>query len=465
MSKLSAPISETSLVVNTQSFAGLSRIQPHAAGMDIGVHEIWVCIPGEEADTQIIRLFGTYTPDLHTIGAWLLEHQIQTVAMESTGVYWIPIFEYLETLGLQCCLISSRSIKRVPGRKSDVADCQWIQTLHSYGLLEGSYHPDADLVALRTLLRHRSQLLEHRAPHIQHMQKALLQMNIQLSQALSDVTGETGQAIIRAIVAGERNPVKLAQLRDYRCKKDEAEIAKALTGTWRTEHLFVLGQAMELFDFYTVQIQACDDQIERTYALIRPDWPYDGPDTFPKKKNRSHSKNAPQNDTLLRRHLQRISGIDLAAVDGISVSIAQTILSEIGTDMNKWPTAKHFCSWLGLAPKNDITGGKTIRSRTSKTKNRAGQAFRLAASAVVRADCAFGAFYRRKKSQIGPAQAIVATAHMMARTVYFMLKNQVPYIHISAQSFDRRYREQQIRYLHRRAAKLGYFLTPINAVS
>jgi transposase len=461
MSKLSAPITETILVVNTQSFAGLNRMQLHAAGMDIGAHEIWVCVPGEEVDTQIVRLFGTYTADLHAIGNWLQAHHIQTIAMESTGVYWIPIFEYLESLGFQCCLISSRSIKRVPGRKSDVADCQWIQTLHSYGLLESSFRPDADLAALRTLLRHRAQLIQHRAPHIQHMQKALLQMNIQLSQALSDVTGETGQAIIRSIIAGERNPIKLAALRNYRCKKDEAEIAKALTGTWRSEHLFVLQQALELYDFYTAQILACDAEIERTYPLIRPDWPSEGPDEFPKKKNRSHSINAPKNEDEIRRNLLRITGVDLAAVDGISVSLAQTILSEIGTDMAKWPSEKHFCSWLGLAPKNDITGGKILRSRTYKTKNRAGQAFRLAASSVTRADCAFGAFYRRKKSQIGPAQAVVATAHMMARTVYFMLKNQVSYVHISATSFDQRYREQQLRYLHRKAAKLGFRLIPL----
>ena len=462
MSKLSDPITETILVVERQSFAGINRIQPQAAGMDIGAHEIWVCIPGEN-DTQIVRLFGTYTADLHAIGDWLSEHGVRTVAMESTGVYWIPIFEYLELQGFQCCLISSRTIKRVPGRKTDILDCQWIQTLHSYGLLANSFRPEADLVALRTLLRHRAQLIQHRSPHVQHMQKALLQMNIQLSQAITDVTGRTGQAIIRAIVSGERDPFKLAAMRDYRCKKDEAEIAKALTGTWREEHLFVLQQSLELYDFFTAQLQACDAEIEHTYALIRPDWPCVENHPFPKKKNRTHSKNAPQNDQTLRRHMLRIAGVDLAAVDGISVSMAQTILSEIGTDMSKWPTVKHFCSWLGLAPKNDITGGKVIRSRTGKTKNRAGQAFRLAASSVTRGDCAFGAFYRRKKSQIGPAQAMVATAHMIARTVYFMLKNQVQYIHISAKSFDKRYREQQIRYLHRKAAKLGFRLTPVRA--
>ena len=314
-------------------------------------------------------------------------------------------------------------------------------------------------------LKSLTHTVQHRAPHIQHMQKALLQMNIQLSQALSDVTGQTGQHIIRSIVAGERDPFKLAKLRNYRCKKDEAEIAKALTGTWRDEHLFVLKQALELYDFYSSQLHACDTAIERTYALIRPDWPYDDSVVFPKKKNPSHSKNAPLKQDDLRVHLFRIAGVDLATVDGISVSIAQTIISEIGTDMSKWPTVKHFCSWLGLAPKNDITGGKVIRSRTGKTKNRAGQAFRFAAISVTRADCAFGSFYRRKKSQIGPAQAIVATAHMIARTVYFMLKNQVDYVRISSKSFEKRYRKQQIRYLHRKAAKLGFLLTPYGAIT
>lgn len=461
MSKLSLRPDETILEVKTLSFDNtMSRIQPQAAGVDIGAHEIWVCIPGKPG-TQSVRVFGTYTRDLHAICAWLLANHIKTIAMESTGVYWIPLFEVLELHGFQCCLISSRSIKRVPGRKSDVLDCQWIQTLHSYGLLQSSFRPEADLVALRTLLRHRHQLIQQRAPHIQHMQKAMLQMNIQLSQALSDVTGETGLKIIRAIVAGERNPQQLATLRNPRCKKNENEIAMALTGTWRDEHLFVLAQSLGFFDFYTQQIAVCDAEIERTYSLIRPDWLTPTPPDLPGQKPGSHSKNAPPNQAILRQHLLRLAGVDLVRVNGLSVSLAQTILSEIGTDMSRWPTVKHFCSWLGLAPKNDISGGKVLRSRTIKTKNRAGQAFRMAASSVTRADCAFGAFYRRKKSQLGPAQAVVATAHMIARTVYFMLKNQVEFIQISAKDYDDRYRQQQIHYLQRKAAKLGLRLSPL----
>jgi hypothetical protein len=332
--------------------------------------------------------------------------------------------------------------------------------------LESSFRPEADLVALRTLLRHRQQLIQHRAPHILHMQKALLQMNIQLSQALSDVTGQTGQNIIRAIVRGERDPLKLAALRNYRCKKDEAELVKALTGTWREEHLFILKQSLALFDDYTAQIAGCDQEIERMYAAIRPDWGKpDQPLALPPlSKRNSHSKNAPM-DTQARQHLKRICGVDLTAVHGISASLAQTIVMEVGTDMSKFPTEKHFCSWLGLAPKNEISGGKVLRSQVQKTRNRAGQAFRMAAASVMRADCMFGAFYRRQKARLGPAQAAVATAHLIARVVYRMLKYQVEYQPLSVQDYENHYRQQQVRYLEKKAAKFGLQLLPVAAVS
>lgn len=415
-------------------YAGMSRLNADAAGVDIGAHEIVVCVAVDE-QTQLVRTFGTYTADLGAIGDWLSEHDVRTVAMESTGVYWIPLFDELEKRGFECRLISSRSLRRIPGRKSDVLDAQWIQTLHSYGLLERSFRPEGDLVALRTLLRHRARLLEHRAPHILHMQKALLQMNVQLSQALSDVTGETGQAILRAIVAGERDPHKLAAMRNYRCKKDEDEIAQALTGTWREEHLFTLKQSLELYDFYTRQIEACDAEIERTYSHVRPK--EDGSDDddmppLPEHKRRSHSKNAPK-EVHVRKHLKRICGVDLTAVHGISATLAQEIVMECGTDMSKFPNEKHYCSWLSLAPKHEISGGKLLKNHVQKTRNRAGQAFRRAAASVMRADCAFGAFYRRQKARLGPAQAVVATAHLMARVVYRMLKYQVEYEPLSVE--------------------------------
>ena len=440
-------------------FAGMSQVNEHAAGVDIGAEEIVACVAGD-ASTQIVKAFGNYTVDLQAIGKWLQEHQVKSVAMESTGVYWIPLFEELERQGFECLLISSRSLRRVSGRKSDIQDAQWIQTLHSYGLLESSFRPQGELIALRTLMRHRGQLLEHRAPHIQHMQKALLQMNVQLSQALSDVTGETGLAIIRAIVAGERDPQKLAGYRDRNCKKSAEEIGRALTGTWRTEHLFILRQALEMYDFYTQQVEACDAEIERMYALIRPDWESGELKPLPQKKRNSHSKNAPKRQEEIRQQLKRISGVDLSVVDGFGVSLAQTVIMEVGTDMTKFPSEKHFCSWLGLAPKHEISGAKVLKNRTMKTKNRAGQAFRMAAQSVKRADCVFGSFYRRLKSRLDKAQATVATAHMIARVVYRMLKYKVEYEKINIEEYEQKYKDQQIKYMQKKAAKFGLQLVP-----
>jgi transposase len=440
-------------------FAGMSRINPNAAGVDIGAEEIVVCVLGE-GDTQVVRAFGNYTMDLQAISWWLKEHGVTTVAMESTGAYWIPLFEELERQGFECLLISSRSMRRVAGRKSDITDAQWIQTLHTYGLLESSFRPQAELVALRTLLRHRSQLVEHRSPHIQHRQKALLQMNVQLSQAVTDVTGVTGRAIIWAILAGERDPQKLATLREPGCKKSEEEIGKALTGTWREEPLFVRKQSMEMYDFYTQQVRACDDEIERMYALTRPDWEEGELKPLPISKRSSHSKNRPQNPESVRKHLKRIGGVDISLVDGFGVSLAQTVIMECGTDMSKFPSEKHFCSWLGLAPKHEISGGKVLKNNTLKTKNRAGQAFRMAANSVKQADCVFGVMYRRKKARLGPAQATVAIAHAIARVVYRMLKYQVEFETTSVEEYEKKYREQQIKYMKKRAAKLGYQLVP-----
>lgn len=457
MSKLSRRTQKSAAQAEVRPFEGLARLQPHAAGADIGAHEIVVCVPGPD-ETQITRTFGTYTADLESLAAWLKEHAVETIAMESTGVYWIPVFELLEQHDLRCCLINSATTKRMPGRKSDVNDAQWIQTLHSYGLLSDSFRPDADLTALRTLLRHRAQLIQHRSPHILHMQKALLQMNLQLSQVLSDVTGETGLHIIRAIVAGERDPHELAAWRNSRCHKDEAEIALALTGTWRAEHLFVLQQSLELFDFYTRQLAACDAEIERTYSAIRPEWGSAQPELLPlAHKPRSHSKNQPQ-DVQVREHLYRIVGVDLLAVPGLSASLAQTIVAEVGSSLERFPSAKHFCSWLGLAPHNDISGGKVLRSYRLKNHNRAGQAFIQAAAALIRSDTVFGACYRRLKSRLGPAQALVATAHKLARLVYKMLKDKVPYEHTTAQEEEARLRDREIAYLKHKAAKLGLIL-------
>ena len=440
-------------------FSGMSRVNPNAAGVDIGAIEIVACVSGDES-TQIVKAFGNYTVDLQALAQWMKGYNVKTVAMESTGVYWIPLFEELERQGFECLLISSRSLRRVSGRKSDISDAQWIQTLHSYGLLEGSFRPQGELMALRTLLRHRSQLLEHRSPHIQHMQKALLQMNVQLSQAVTDVTGMTGQAILRAILAGVRDPQALAAMREPGCKKSEEEIGKALTGTWREEHLFILKQSLMIYDFYTQAIHTCDEEIERIYAMTRPDWEAGEVPPLTKRKRSSHSKNMPQKPEEIRRHLKRISGVDLSGVDGFGVSLAQTVIMEVGTDMSKFPDEKHFCSWLGLAPKHEISGGKVLKNKTLKTKNRAGQAFRMAAQSVKQAECVFGVLYRRLRARLGPAQATVATAHAIARVVYRMLKYKVEYEPLSLNEYQKQYEEQQIKYMRKKAAKFGFQLVP-----
>ncbi len=439
----------------------LKIVHPHAAGLDIGAREIWACVPSSST-AEHVRAFGAFTVDLQALADWLVACGVDTVAMESTGIYWIPIFDLLEARGLNVYLVNSWHLKHVPGRKSDVLDCQWIQQLHSLGLLRGSFRPDAEMCALRAFLRHRATLLEHRAPHILHMQKALQQMNVQLPLVLSDIMGETGQKIIRAILAGERDPLKLAPVRHPSCKSRADEIAKALTGTWQPEHLFALQQSLELVDFYTQQLAACDAELARQFAAVKPRWevPAELP-ILPKTKPGSRSKNQPAYPA--RAELFRITGVDLVAVDGISASLAQTIISEVGTDMRRFPTEKHFCSWLGLVPHHEISGGQILRNHTLKTDNRAGQAFRQAAACVMRSDSTFGAFYRRKKAQLGPMQALVATAHKIARTVYHLLKDKTPYHDDGARAYEQKAKERDLARLRKQAAKLGYTLTAADA--
>lgn len=436
----------------------LKIVNPNAAGLDIGSVEIYVSVPAER-DAQPVRSFATFTPDLNALADWLTACHVDTVAMESTGVYWIPIYEILEARGFKVFVVNARHLKNVPGRKSDWQDCQWIQRLHAFGLLGGSFRPAADMCTLRAYLRHRATLVEYRAAHIQHMQKALQQMNVQLTQVLSDITGVTGLAIIRAIVAGEREAVKLAQLRDPRCASSEALIAKALTGNYRAEHLFALQQALALYDTYTTQMRECDAEIERQFSALKPTHTDDLPPLDVTDKRDSHSKNGPTYDA--RTLLYQLTGVDLVAITGLNASTVQTILTEIGTDMTRWPSEKHFCSWLSLAPHNDISGGKVLRSRTLKSHNRAGQAFRLAAQSVSRSQSMFGAFYRRLKARLGPAQALVATAHKIARAFYHMLKHRVAFRDLGAEEYAKRDRERELAGLRKKASKLGMTLVEL----
>ncbi len=441
----------------------LACVHPNAAGLDIGSAEIVVAIPPDR-DPEPVRVFHTFTPDLHALVAWLTACGIDTVAMESTGVFWIPIYELLEQHGITPYLVNARHVKTVPGRKSDWNDAQWLQKLHALGLLQGSFRPDAEIRTLRTLVRYRAELIERRAPHINHMIQALKHMNIQLNLVLTDITGVSGLAILRAIVAGERDPVRLAQLRQTGCKHSEAEIAKALTGTWDDAHLFVLQQSLELFDYYTAKIAACDRKLEQQYQAMEsrgePDAPL--PDLPPAKPN-SKSKN--ELGFNARAHIARVIGVDLVAVMGLSAVTVQTIISEIGTDMDRFPTVKQFCSWVGLAPHNDISGGRVLRSRTMKVRNRANQAFRQAAQSVAQSDSSFGAYYRAMRARLGPRQAIVATAHKIARVVYHLLKTGESYREESATEYEQKRQERELNHLARRAKKLGYTLAALPATT
>lgn len=434
----------------------LQQINLNAAGLDVGAAEIWVCVP-EGRDAPSVREFKTFTPDLHALADWLEQCGVDTVAMESTGVYWIPIYEILEARGFEVCLVNARHLKNVSGRKTDILDCQWIQQLHTYGLLRASFRPAENMCTVRAYVRHRDNLIRYRSAHIQHMQKALHLMNLQLTNVISDITGKTGMAILRSIVAGEYDPVKLAQYRDPRCAKSKAEIAKALTGNYRAEHVFALKQALELYDFYTQQLRACDAEIEQLYASFEPTIDKVHPlPAAPKPKRRQN--NAPDYD--LRPYLYQITGVDLTRVDGLDTVLVQEIISEIGLDMSKWPTDKHFTSWLKLAPYNDISGGKVLKRKTGQSTSRAARAFRLAAWAVSRTDTALGAFYRRIRAKQGGPKAIVATARKIACIVYRMLKDKVEYVDRGADYYEDKYRQQVIRNLKRKAAKLGMELVP-----
>jgi len=439
-----------------RDLAALEQINLHAAGVDIGAAEIYVAIPPGRA-AESVRSFAPFTADLHSCAAWLAACGIETVAMESTGVYWIPLFEILERRGFEVYLVNARHVKNVSGRKTDVLDCQWLQQLHTYGLLQPSFRPPEEICALRSLVRQRAMLIKYRGSHVQHMQKALQQMNLKLTNVLTDITGQTGLQIIRAIVAGERCPAVLARLRDRRCHKSELEIAQSLEGHYQREHLFALRQALELYDFYGQQIRACDVELEAMYQEFSVPAEPGTPPPAPRKGRRR--KNHPHFD--LGQAVYRLAGVDLTQVDGIDALLAQEILTTIGTDMSKWPTVKHFASWLRLAPNNKITGGQVKQRGTLPTQNRANTALRLAAQSLARSDSALGGFYRRVRTKHGAPVAVTATAHKLARIIYFMLKRQEPYRDPGAEYYDQQYQARVLRNLQRRAAKLGMRLEPI----
>jgi transposase len=397
----------------------------NAAGVDVGAQSHYVAVPqGRDPDGCDVRQFAAFTADLHALADWLHRCGIETVAMESTGVYWIPLFELLAERGFEVKLVDPRQLKNVPGRKTDVLDCQWIQQLHTFGLLAGAFRPDDQICVLRSYLRQRSMLVTYASHHIQHMQKALEQMNIKLAHVVSDITGVTGMSIIQAILNGERHPQELAKLRDRRCKNDEGTIARSLEGNWREEHLFEFRQAVELVNFYQKQIAAGDREIEARLGRFEDK---SGGETLPHQpRKRKPRRNEPAFDG--RNHLHRLTGVDLTRIDGIDAHTALKVVSEIGLDMTRWPSEKHFASRLCLSPGSKISGGKRLSSRTKPSASRAAAALRLAANSLYHSKSALGAYFRRMNARLGAPMAITAAAHKLARLIYRMLRFGTEYL-------------------------------------
>jgi transposase len=432
--------------------AKLEVMHPDAAGIDVGGARHYVAVRSEAAE-QPVKDFGCYTRDLHAMADWLHECGVRIVALESTGVYWIPLYEVLERRGFEVLLVNARHVRGVSGRKSDVLDCQWLQQLLSYGLLKGAFRPHDQMCELRELNRLRTRLLREQGRSVQHMQKALTLMNVQLTNAISDVAGVTGQKIVRAIVGGERDPEDLASYRDVRIKASEQEIAASLQGNWRSEHLFALKVALATFDFCAQQLQQCEQEIDRAMQVLQrfTNEPAKG-------KKRSKAKNAPKFD--VRERLFKMCGVDLTRINGIDVSTAMTIVSEVGTDMNRFPSDKHFASWLGLCPGTYISGGKSLGSATKHSTNRATQALKQAAAALRTSQSALGAYFRRLCGRMDKAKAVTAAAHKLARLVYAMLTKGEEYTDQGQQYYEERYRERAVRQLQRRANKLGMLVVP-----
>lgn len=445
-------------------------VHPHAAGIDIGATEHYVAVPPDTvaAGGATVRKFGTFTEDLDGLVEWLKACGVDTVAMESTGVYWLPVYLKLEAAGIEVVLVNAQTLKHVPGRKTDVQDCQWIQQLHTYGLLRASFRPDEATCRLRTLVRHRANLVSSGAEHILHIQKALTQMNIQLHQVVSHVTGETGLRILKAILNGERDPQKLVELRDPQIRRStEAQMSKALVGDWRPELLFVLGQSLRAWEFYQEQMKECDRQIEEQLKQMPsapppPEGAQESkqdrladPAARPKAKQ-SRKRNDPEMD--LGPELARICGMDLSAAHGLRVLTVLTVVSETGVDMSKWRSEKAFTSWLGLSPNNKISGGRILSSRTRKVVNRAAAALRMGAVGVAETDTWLGSFHRRMRARLGPAAANTATARKIATIVYHLLKTKEPFIDRDVMAYEARVYRHKLTRIKKQAKALGYEL-------
>lgn len=435
----------------------LECIEPNAAGIDVGAREIYVAV-ARDRDPEPVRCFSTFTEELRAIAAWLKRCGVASVAMESTGVYWIPLYEVLEEAGLRVCLVNSRHVKHVPGRKTDVSDCQWLQYLHSVGLLRGSFRPEAAICALRALSRHRSNLVEVAAVHVQHMQKALTQMNLQIHHVLSDITGKSGLAIVDAILAGKRDPEQLAKLADGRIHAERETVIKSLVGNYRSEHLFTLRQSLEAYRHYQKMLVDCDREIEQRMGQL-PNQPNGGQ---PLEGNKRGKRRKNQFHFDMGKELYRVLGTDLTAVPGLSALTVHTLVTEIGTDFGRFPNAAAFTSWLTLCPGSKKSGGKVLSSKTRKSNSRLAAALRLAAQTLHKSHSYLGGYYRRMRARLGAPQAITAAAHKLARIVYHLISTRTAY---DENVFAQEEQKQTIRHqhrLHKQALALGFQLVPIS---
>ena len=441
----------------------LTVVYPHCAGIDIGKKELYVAV-AEDADDTNVRTFGTYTEGLKELASWLGSCGVEQVAMEATGVYWIPVYELLDRAGFEVRLVDPRATKRPDGRKTDVLDCQWIRQLMSLGLLSGAHRAPDAFCALRSYVRQRDRLIKERGRQVQHMQKALTQMNIQLDNVLSDIVGKSGMAILRAIVRGERDPYVLAQHRDWRVKASEEEIARSLEGNWRTEHLHELAAGLRHFDFLEGEISQLDKLVEREASRLVPS-PHEIDSTTGEVASRDirelRQPCSRAKDRERQLALWDVAGVDLTAITGIGLETALLIVSELGADVSSFPTIKHFCSWLALAPNNRISGGNVLRSSRPRTANRLGQAFRQCATSVRRSPTWLGAKHRRRLARMEKARAIKATAHEIARLVYAMLRDGTEYVEQSITDFENQYRERKIENIRRQARAVGCDLVPV----
>jgi len=455
-----------------QPSAQMPVINAHAAGIDVGATSHWVCVPEDSVagDQSPIREFGACTRDLDELVEWLLKCGVKTVAMESTSVYWIPLFQKLEAAGLEVLLVNARHVRHVPGRKSDCKDCQWLQRLHSYGLLNGSFRPTDDICRVRTLMRHRDNLTRACGVHVQHMQKALNHMNIHLHHAVSTLTGETGLRILDAILAGERDPKELVKLRDAQITRSTPEeMEAALTGDWREEELFVLRQSLENYRHLLKQMEKCEAEVEKALAKVvanpatveESDRPQNPPPAHPDKPKRKKFRILKAGTGLkrdLRAELTRICGVDLTQVTGLNLLGVLILISEIGVDMSRWRNEKAFASWLGLSPGNKISGGKILSSRTVPVVNRVSTLLRNVAPAVGRTQTWLGVFHRRMRARLGPAAANTATARKLACILYHLLRYKEDYIDIDCLLYQEKMRKNRLTRLSKQAEELGFEL-------